>query len=676
MSRMCRTVAVVALMAFFLYTQLHFSAMAGCPLDLNGYNITLVASTCLNNVDHIKCCRYINAFLAVSNARYANATSSLGVDSSMSEVCFSDISKSLNLYGVAPNATSFCGLGKKITVNYECKGRTTVVQMLQSPGFNHVAGNCKVSLLEVSDCRRCINSTIMYLHGIVQAGDNVTLNICRDATFVALASQADNESAAEFASCFFGVPGLSIAASWPYSSSLSPKNSPSPLLSDSPSGLPLNTPLSRPKRHCYHLTIIPGVATAVTVVAVVLLVVLLVLIRRKSRELEDSENTIKPSMGAFPSTRSSRKIPQGSFPMLRKFSFKETKKATNNFSTVIGHGEFGTMYKAQFSDGLVGAVKRMEKISEQAAENKFSMEIELLGRLHHRHLVALRGFSIEKHERFLVYEYMENGSLKDHLHSRERSLLSWQMRIQIAIDIAKALEYLHFYCDPPLCHGDIESSNILLDKNFVAKVAGFGLTRASKDGSICIEPISSNEVKATPGYVDLEYMLACQLTEKSDIYSYGLVLLELVTARRDVLDRKNMVKWSQVLVGCDSRLPELVDPRLGEAFDYDQLQTIMTIMRWCTEEEARARPSIKQVLRLLCESLDPFYGGFNHAVETEEEHEGIQGLRRTSKEKLNSSEVMFLSDSGDGKYLASSSSTNKSSGSRTFLLENGSPISA
>ncbi|KAL9272005.1 putative receptor-like protein, partial [Drosera capensis] len=234
----------------------------------------------------------------------------------------------------------------------------------------------------------------------------------------------------------------------------------------------------------------------------------------KSRQLEDTEYTVKASIGSLPSARSSRKIPE-----------------------VIGHGGFGTVSKAQFSDGLVAAVKRMDKISEQA-EDEFCKEIELLARLHHRHLVALKGFCIERHERFLTCEYMEKGSLKDHLHVRDRKPLSWQMRIQIAIDVANALECLHFYCYPPLCHRVIKSSNILLDENHVAKVADFGLVHAS-GGSVCFEPVST-DVRGTPvtsavsGYMDPEYVFTGELTEKSDVYSYGVLLLELVTSRRVV----------------------------------------------------------------------------------------------------------------------------------------------
>ncbi|EEF43673.1 kinase, putative [Ricinus communis] len=475
--------------------QLPLVMAADCPLDLSGSNFTLAASLCSNRDDRGKCCRYINAFIAVSIARYANGTSNLGVTSNISDICLSSISQMMELYGVPKNATAFCGFGTKIPVNYECKGRTTVSQMLQSPKFVDVTQNCKVPLAEESSCRKCLNAGIVYLHHLVGTDDNLTLSTCRDATFATLASQIDDVSAVEMASCFFGVQGLNIPAE-PSSSTLTPGVSPSPSVAASPSQVVLGVTVNA-NHHPYHLTLIPSVGIAVTVIAVTMLIVLIVLIRRKHRELEESENVDKASAKAFPPPRPMRKFQEGPTSMFQKFSYKETKKATDNFNTIIGQGGFGTVYKAQFNDGLVAAVKRMNKVSEQG-EDDFCREMELLARLHHRHLVSLRGFCIRRNERFLMYEYMENGSLKDHLHTPGKTPLSWQTRIQIAIDVANALEYLHFYCDPPLCHRDIKSSNILLDENFVAKVADFGLAHASKDGSICFEPVNT-DIRGTPG---------------------------------------------------------------------------------------------------------------------------------------------------------------------------------
>ncbi|XP_042482851.1 probable receptor-like protein kinase At1g49730 isoform X1 [Macadamia integrifolia] len=658
------------LVGFLAFLKLQRMVVGGdCPLDLSASNFTLAASACSNNGDRGKCCRYINAFVAVSIARYANLTSNLGVPSELSEVCLHSISGTLELNGVPPNATIFCALGTKIPVNYECEGRTTVMQMLQSPRFGNVTENCKLPLLGGSSCRRCINAGIVYLKHLVGADNNLTFSTCRDATFAALASQGDNVSTNEMASCFFGVQGPSVSpVSVPSPPLLVPEASPSPLAAASPNQSVVGLPFEE-HHHTNHLTVILGVGIAVTLVAVLLLIILILLIRRKSRELEDSESPDKTPWKALP-PRLNRKCLEGPSSMIRKFTYKETKKATNNFSTVIGRGGFGTVYKAQFADGFVAAVKRMNKVSEQG-EDDFCREMELLARLHHRHLVALRGFCIEKHERFLMYEYMENGSLKDHLDSPGGTPLSWQTRIQIAIDVANALEYLHFYCDPPLCHRDIKSSNILLDENFVAKVADFGLAHASKSGAISFEPVNT-DIRGTPGYMDPEYMVTQELTEKSDVYSYGVLLLELVTARRAIQDCRNLVEWSQVFMATESRLPELVDPSIGDSFDLEQLHTIVTIVRWCTQREGRARPSIKQVLRLLYESSDLMHSGFIQDMQ-DEDYDGTEGMARNSKGKMQKVEGIF--HSGDARCLPSSSSTSRSYCSRSFLFETGSPQS-
>ncbi|KAL5972622.1 hypothetical protein ACLOJK_039427 [Asimina triloba] len=483
-STMLAVYSVAGFLALLFFLQMQQLVMAVCPLDLSGSNFTLAASACSNQVDRGKCCPSINAFVAISVSRYANAT-----------------------------------------------------EMLQSPNFEDVVQNCEVPLSPESRCRRCLNAGILFLHRLIGAEGNMTLSTCRDASFVTLASRGDNVLATNLASCFLGVQELSSIpanTSEPSAPSDAPEASPSPISAATPiknsTGMPLK------EHHPYHLTLIPGIGIAVTGTAVLLLVILVLLSRRKSRELKGSEDQNGTAWKGFP--QPIQKCLKGPSSVFRRFNYKETKKATDNFSTVIGRGGFRTVYKAEFSNGIVVAVKRMNKASVQL-EDEFCREMELLGRLHHRHLVALKGFCMEKNERFLMYEYMENGSLKDHLHTPGKTPLSWQMRIQNAIDVANALEYLHFYCDPPLCHRDIKSSNILLDENFVAK----------------------------------------ELTEKSDVYSYGVLLLELVTARRAIQESRNLVEWSQKFMVTDSRLPELVDPAIAGSFDLEQLQTVKMKMK-------------------------------------------------------------------------------------------------
>lgn len=184
-----------------------FFNYADCPLDLSRSNFTLAASLCSKQEDRGKCCRYINALVAISVSQYANKTSKLGVTSDLSDICLHTISKTFELYGVTRNASVFCGFGTKILVSYECQGRSSVTQMLESPKFNNVTENCKVPL-SGDVCRKCLNSGILYLRNLLGPVDNITLSTCRDATFVALTSQVDYVSTIDIASCFFGVQVL------------------------------------------------------------------------------------------------------------------------------------------------------------------------------------------------------------------------------------------------------------------------------------------------------------------------------------------------------------------------------------------------------------------------------------------------------------------------------------
>ncbi|RID56947.1 hypothetical protein BRARA_F00359 [Brassica rapa] len=644
---------LLALIAL-LGTQLSSLMAADCPLDFTSSNFTLVASVCSNITNRGKCCRYMNAFVAISVARYANISNNLGVTSDLSETCVASISKTMELYGVSRNATSFCGLGTKILVTYSCEGRTTVAQMHQSPTFGHVTRNCRAPLSPVNQCRKCLNSGITYLRNLVGAEtNNVTLSTCRDATYATLASRMDDASALELLGCFFQVTELSVVPSVSFPPTESPGPSPSVVDADVPSKSDSPMTSSSESNNPYHLTLIPTIGIVVTAVSLTMLVVLVILIRRKNRELDESESLERKSAKTLPSPRPVFKIHQDDSSPFQKFSYKEMRNATNEFKTVIGHGGFGTVYKAEFSDGLVAAVKRMDKASEQSKQD-FCREIELLAKLHHRNLVALKGFCIEKKERFLIYEYMENGSLKDHLHSTEKPPLSWETRMKIAIDVANALEYLHFYCDPPLCHRDIKSSNILLDDKFVAKLSDFGLAHSSRDGSVCFEPVNT-DIHGTPGYVDPEYVVTQELTEKSDVYSYGVVLLEIITGRRAVEEGRNLVETSQRFLVTKSRHKDLVDPRIKDSIDDNgerQLEAVVTVVRMCTEKEGRSRPSIKQVLRMLCESYDPLHSGFAKAVD---EEVGQDTMQRTVLRFQRSNNNRFIGGSSSSKSLCSQS---------------------
>ncbi|KAK1275206.1 putative receptor-like protein kinase [Acorus gramineus] len=285
---------------FWVLLQMKSTTMADCPLDLSWSDFTSAASACSNSDERGKCCRYISAFVAFSVVRYAKVTGRLGVPSVFSETCLASMSETLELYGIPLDATVICGLGTKISVNYQCMGRATVMEMLQSPNFDDVTQNCKMTLSLNSNCKKCLNSGIVYLHSLIGVEDNLTLSRCRDATFVALASQVDDSSAVDMASCFFGVHGLSTLpgnVTVPSSPSVvTPKASPTPVLSaSSPSQHRIGPPLQQNHHHPYQLSPMHSIGIAVIVLAVLLLIILVILIQRKSRELKSANWKALPS---------------------------------------------------------------------------------------------------------------------------------------------------------------------------------------------------------------------------------------------------------------------------------------------------------------------------------------------------------------------------------------------
>ncbi|XP_030537395.1 putative serine/threonine-protein kinase-like protein CCR3 [Rhodamnia argentea] len=225
------------------------------------------------------------------------------------------------------------------------------------------------------------------------------------------------------------------------------------------------------------------------------------------------------------------------------FSLSELVAATNSFSpeNKIGSGSFGAVYIGKLADGRLVAIKRGETYMRtkkvQEKESAFGSELALLSRLNHKHLVGLVGFCQDEDERLLVYDYMSNGSLHDHLHNTEaigasnEILNSWKLRIKVALDAARGVEYLHNYAVPPIIHRDIKSSNILLDSNWTARVSDFGLSLMGPESDQ--EYVSSKAV-GTVGYIDPEYYVMNVLTTKSDVYGLGVVLLELLTGKRSV----------------------------------------------------------------------------------------------------------------------------------------------
>ncbi|XP_062110317.1 proline-rich receptor-like protein kinase PERK12 [Humulus lupulus] len=289
------------------------------------------------------------------------------------------------------------------------------------------------------------------------------------------------------------------------------------------------------------------------------------------------------------------------------FSYEDLMEITNSFSrqNVLGEGGFGCVYKGWLPDGRIVAVKELKAGSGQG-EREFKAEVEIISRVHHRHLVSLVGYCIDEDHRLLVYEFVPNQTLEHHLHAPGLPVLDWAKRLRVALGAAKGLAYLHEDCHPKIIHRDIKSANILIDDAFEAQVADFGLAKPSNDTHTHV----STRVMGTFGYMAPEYASSGKLTDKSDVFSFGVVLLELITGRKPVdptqpLGDESLVEWARPLLIealQTGDLSELVDPRLENHYVESEMIRMVEAAAACVRHSAPKRPRMAQVARALdCE---------------------------------------------------------------------------
>ncbi|KAL4580221.1 hypothetical protein LXL04_016406 [Taraxacum kok-saghyz] len=281
-----------------------------------------------------------------------------------------------------------------------------------------------------------------------------------------------------------------------------------------------------------------------------------------------------------------------------EYSYKDLQKATYNFTSLIGQGAFGPVYKAQMTAGEAVAVKVLATDSKQG-EKEFQTEVMLLGRLHHRNLVNLVGYCAEKGQHMLIYVYMSKGSLASHLYDlgENHESLSWDLRVQIALDVARGLEYLHDGAIPPVIHRDIKSSNILLDQSMGARVADFGLSREDM-----INRNASN-IQGTFGYLDPEYISTRAFTKKSDVYSYGVLLFELIAGRNPQQGLMEYVELAAMNSEGKVGWEEIVDSRLEGEFDEQEINDVAALAYKCINRSPKKRPSMRDIVQILSRVL-------------------------------------------------------------------------
>ncbi|XP_061949271.1 proline-rich receptor-like protein kinase PERK4 [Populus nigra] len=285
------------------------------------------------------------------------------------------------------------------------------------------------------------------------------------------------------------------------------------------------------------------------------------------------------------------------------FTYDELAAATGGFdqANLLGQGGFGYVHKGVLPNGNEIAVKSLKAGTGQG-EREFQAEVDIISRVHHRHLVSLVGYCIAGGQRMLVYEFVPNKTLEHHLHGKGLPVMEWPTRLRIALGSAKGLAYLHEDCHPRIIHRDIKAANILIDNNFEAMVADFGLAKLSSDNYTHV----STRVMGTFGYLAPEYAASGKLTEKSDVFSYGVMLLELITGKKPVdpssAMEDSLVDWARPLTISTletGNFIELVDPMLESKYNHQEMQRMIACAAASIRHSARKRPKMSQIVRAL-----------------------------------------------------------------------------
>ncbi|KAB1220322.1 putative receptor protein kinase ZmPK1 [Morella rubra] len=290
---------------------------------------------------------------------------------------------------------------------------------------------------------------------------------------------------------------------------------------------------------------------------------------------------------------------------LRKFTYAELKKATKGFTEEIGRGAGGIVYRGVLSDNRVAAVKRLNVANQ--GEDIFLAEVSIIGRLNHMHLIEMWGYCAQGKHRLLVSEYMEHGSLAQNLASYS---LDWKKRFEIALGTAKGLAYLHEECLEWVLHCDVKPENILLDSDYQPKVADFGLSKLQNRGDSSNSTFS--RMRGTRGYMAPEWVFNLPVTSKVDVYSYGIVVLVMVTGKSTQIhavddaadrERKSLVTWVREKKNGEATktcwIEDVIDPIMEGRCDMGKMEMLVSVALQCVEEDKNARPTMSQVVDIL-----------------------------------------------------------------------------
>ncbi|XP_021772379.1 wall-associated receptor kinase-like 8 [Chenopodium quinoa] len=322
---------------------------------------------------------------------------------------------------------------------------------------------------------------------------------------------------------------------------------------------------------------------------------------KKRREIRNKSDYFKRNGGLL--LQQQLCSSEGAHQSTKVFSVTELEKATDNFNKnrILGQGGQGTVYKGMLKDGRIVAIKKSKKVDENQLE-QFINEVVILSEINHRNVVRLLGCCLETEVPLLVYEFIQNGTLYQHIHDASGDFhVTWKMRLQMAAESADAIAYLHSSSSAPIYHRDIKSANILLDAKFRAKVSDFGASRAIDIDQTHVTTC----VIGTYGYLDPEYFQSNVFTEKSDVYSFGVVLVELITGKKPICPT-NDGGWISLAVEFlfhmeNSRLFDILDPRILDEGKKEEFVAVANLARQCLNMNGKERPTMKEIAIVLDE---------------------------------------------------------------------------
>ncbi|KAA8545516.1 hypothetical protein F0562_020300 [Nyssa sinensis] len=563
-----------------------------CPLNLHyvreiSWDSTACNDTTTSSNPSNTCCQTLLSLYGLALSQYLYETSFFRLPNlTISKSCLSDFQAQLDSLFLPPNISSICLDPQRYVTNTNtCAGIQSKQDWLDLLGpSTSLDTACAQDLSDLTSCDACILAGFQ-VHSKLLAHDGNTshTNACFYYTVLYAAGIVNKKGPKSLGalSCIFGLP----------------------MFLETGSG------------SMGRLALIYGSAGAGVAVLVTSFLLGFYFWWEGCRE---KRNSFSFSSFGFDSDYLRERLQRRPMPGSIWFKIQDLEKATDNFSpkNFIGRGQFGTVYKGTLPDGSVVAVKRIIE-SDIEGNAEFCNEVEIISTLNHRNLVPIRGCCVtdedENHgererQRYLVYDYMPNGSLNDHLFSRiDKKQLTWPQRKNIVLDVAKGLAYLHHGVKPAIYHRDIKPTNILLDLDMRARVADFGLAKQSREGQSHL----TTRVAGTHGYLAPEYALYGQLTEKSDVYSFGVVVLEIMCGRK-ALDLSSsgsphtflITDWAWALVK-EGRIEEVFDGSLlgdGE-FAYANPKVIMErfvlVGILCAHVMVALRPTILEALKML-----------------------------------------------------------------------------